>query len=115
MIQQILMGIAALGGLAGMGSLLQVRPNARKLRADAAAVLTDSSGRLLAEALKRIDDQGAAIERLEEQLADRERQQNAQDRRLIRHERWDIAIAEQVRQLGGQVGDPPPLFHDATA
>lgn len=113
--QQVLTWVAGAGGLAGIGALIQARPNARKLKADAAAVLNDSSGRLLAEALKRIDHQGAAIDRLEKQLAERERQQHAQDRRLIRHERWDIAIAEQVRQLGGSVGDPPPLFHDATA
>lgn len=105
MIQHILTAVAGLGGIAGVTSLLQVRPNARKLRADAAAVLTDSSGRLLTDALRR-------IERLEQQLDEQDRQKHAQDRRLLRHERWDIAIAEQVRELGGSVADPPPLFHD---
>ena len=36
------------------------------------------------------------------------------DRRMLArvHERWDASVASQVRQLGGTVEDPPPLWPD---
>jgi hypothetical protein len=115
--------IGGLAGLAGLGgsaiALFKARPEARKIDAEAAATLSDSSAKFATTLVEQIDKQGRAIERLQERLAEQERKQRRQEdiqyQRLRLHERWDSDMADQVRRLGGDVSDPPPLYPDPTA
>jgi hypothetical protein len=71
--------------------------------------------------VRRIERAGAVndarVEDLSEQvqyLLDEQRrsrgEQQAMWKILRTHQRWDVDVARQVRELGGDVADPPPLF-----
>jgi hypothetical protein len=100
-------------GLAGMvGMLLRARPEAKKLEAEGAKSLSDSAASLASGFAKDMDSLRAKVDTLEKKLEERDRREDLQERLLQRHERWDFSMAEQVRQLGGMVTDPPPLYPD---
>lgn len=111
--------IGAAAGLGGVGTtfgmLFKAKSESRKTNADA-----DKSK---ADAVKVIQDASAGwvqsvseeLRELRREVAALRRERDHDHRRLRIHERWDIDMAHQVRQLGGHVTDPPPLYPDPTA
>lgn len=101
------------GGLAGMvGMLLRARPEAKKLESEATKGVADSAAALAQGFAEDMRTLRAKVDSLEKKLEERDRREDLQERLLQRHERWDFSMAEQVRQLGGMVTDPPPLYPD---
>lgn len=110
------------GGGAGLGGLLlavtalaKARPEARKVNADAAKVFTDASATFAVTVNAQMDGLRAELAEVKQKLREREHREDRQERLLLVHERWDYDVAHQVRQLGGHVADPPPLYPDPTA
>lgn len=106
-------GVAAL--ITAIALLLKARPESRKTNADAAKVIQDAS----ADWVKGVREDMAALRSRVAELEQAQRAQAARDAsqatRLRLHERWDQRIAEQVREFGGSVSDPPPLYPDPAA
>lgn len=111
--------ITMLGGGAGFVAFVKARPEARKINAEAAATLGDSSVRIvqgLEEELTYLRTEVRAVKE-KQNAAEREQKQREQQQyiRLRAHERWDNTIAQKLRDLGEDVTDPPPLYPDPTA
>lgn len=108
--------VAGTGGvLIAVAALIKARPEIRKTNADATKVLTDSSVSLATRTdayAVRLESKVDSLEAKVQKLLDRE---DEQGRLLLRHERWDLDVAGQVRELGGQVSDPPPLYPPTAA
>lgn len=111
MITEVAAWIGAVAGLGGVGTtaamLLKARPEGRKTNADAAKVIQDAS----ADWVQSVSDE---LKELKREVVTLKREREQDQRRLRVHERWDNAMADQVRQLGGIVSDPPPLYPDPT-
>ena len=103
--------IGAIVGAGGLGTgavaLFKARPEANKIKADAAQVLQDAS----ADWVQAVSDE---LKDLRREVATMKREREQDHRRLRVHERWDNEVADQVRRLGGHVTDPPPLYPDPT-
>lgn len=109
-------GGTGLSGLAATAALLmRARPESKKLKAEATKIVGDTYAALVNSVNTQLDRMGTKVAELEKKHEEREEREERQERLLLVHERWDLAIAEQVRQLGGTVGDPPPLYPDSTA
>lgn len=111
--------VTLLGGGAGFVAFIKARPEARKINAEAAAILGDSSVRIaqgLEEELTYLRNEVRAVKEKQE-TAERQREHREQQQyaRLRAHERWDNTIAQKLRDLGEDVTDPPPLYPDPTA
>jgi hypothetical protein len=106
-------GLAAL--ITALVLLVKARPENRLKNAEAAQVIQDAS----ADWVKGVREDMSALRGRITELETAQRAQEARDAaqatRLRFHERWDRNIAEQVRELGGHVSDPPPLYPDPTA
>lgn len=118
-VQWVGAGIAALGGTAGIAAFIKARPEARKINADSAQVLSASSvafvqgvSHEMAALREEIATLRGKIAQQEEKFKRREMQQ---DRRLRRHERWDVDMVHRLRSQQIDVPDPPPLYPDSTA
>lgn len=108
-------GGAGLGGLLlAIAALAKARPEARKVNADAAKVFTDASATFAVSVATQMEGMRAELAEVKRKLRDREEREDRQERLLMVHERWDYDVAHQVRQLGGEVDDPPPLYPDST-
>lgn len=106
--------VTLLGGGAGFVAFIKARPEARKIDAEAAATLGDSSVRIvqgLEEELTYLRSEVRAVKDKQEAV---EREQRIKEQqqyfRLRAHERWDNTIAQKLRDLGEDVTDPPPLY-----
>jgi hypothetical protein len=110
--------VVALLGTGGFGTgavmLFRARSTNRKTNADSAEVLSTASTSYAAgvvedmAVLRKEFDEFAREQRrrdVEQQLRDR-----AQDRLHLLHSRWDYLAAQQIRDLGGDIADPPPLY-----
>lgn len=113
-------GLAAL--ITALVLLVKARPENRLKNAEAAKVIQDASADWVlgvSEDLKalRASDRTlrAKVATLEQERDQRKRRDDLQERRLRKHETWDRNVAEQLRELGGSVTDPPPLYPDPTA
>jgi hypothetical protein len=108
-------GGAGLGGLLlAIAALAKARPEARKVNADAAKVFTDASATFAVSVATQMEGMRAELAEVKRKLREREEREDRQERLLLVHERWDYDVAHQVRQLGGEVSDPPPLYPDST-
>lgn len=113
---QILGYVFGTGGLLGGGALAyKARPEAQKIKAEAAQVLNASAIAIVQGVEKELEALRAKVEKLEEREEERDRRDVEQDRRLRRHERWDMDMVRQLRDKGIDVPDPPPLYPDPTA
>lgn len=81
----------------------KIRAETGKTDAEAAQILTASSAAFASGVAE-------TVAALKQEVAELRREQSAQGRLLRAHEHWDHAVAHQVRQLGGAVTDPPPLY-----
>lgn len=58
----------------------------------------------------RVDDLGEEVAHLRKEVHRYRTEQGAMWTQLRTHEKWDFDVARQVRGLGGDVDDPPPLY-----
>lgn len=109
-------GGTGLSGLSAAAALLmRARPESKKIKAEASKIVGDTYAALVGSLNDQLGKMRADLADLAEKHKQREEREDRQERLLLVHERWDLAIAEQVRQLGGHVGDPPPLYPDNSA
>lgn len=108
--------VTLFGGGAGFVAFIKARPEARKIDAEAAAQLGDSSVRIvqgLEEELTYLRNEVRAVKEKQESVEREQRRKEQQEYyRLRAHERWDNTIAQKLRDLGEDVTDPPPLYPD---
>jgi len=107
-----LLGIGGSGG--GVVMLVRARSANRKINADSAAVLSASSTSYAAGLTEDLADLRAEFDsfRREQGVRDREQQvrERQQYRLLFNHSHWDDQATHQIRSLGGEITDPPPLY-----
>lgn len=108
-------GTGAVGIVTAAIGLIKARPEVGRLKAETAKVYTEASASLVASVNSQMEGMRAELAEVKQKLRDREDREDRQERLLLVHERWDLDIAHQVRQLGGHVADPPPLYPDSTA
>jgi hypothetical protein len=110
--------IAAVGGAAGIASFIKARPEAKKLDADAAKVIQETSADMIKTVRESVREDlvalRARVAELEQDRKDRDRRDEMQYRRLRVHQSWDEQIARKLRELGEDIADPPPLYPDPT-
>lgn len=97
---------ASLGGgglIGGTLAALRFKTEKRKLEADAAQVLTASSVDYAVKLNERLDKLADKVDRMEDE-------QDRQRELLQVHHEWDLIVVGTVRELGGTVPNPPPLF-----
>ncbi|WIY05470.1 hypothetical protein QRX60_17065 [Amycolatopsis mongoliensis] len=94
-------------GSGGVGKavydLIKSRADARKVGADAAKTLVETA----AESNK---DLGEDLKEVRTELREVRATQRRHDDVLRVHHRWDEQVVDQLRQLGGSIADPPPLY-----
>jgi hypothetical protein len=99
--------IAAVGGAAGIASFIKARPEAKKLDADAAKVIQETSADMIKTVRESVREDlvalRARVAELEQDRKDRDRRDEMQYRRLRVHQSWDEQIARKLRELL-----PPP-------
>lgn len=83
--------------------LIGVKGQAKKLNTDAATKLVNTAS----EFSEMLADKVENLEKQVSELIDRERER---DVLLEEHREWDVQIREVVRELGGEITKPPPLF-----
>lgn len=109
---------AAVGGTAGIAAFIKARPEAKKLDADAAKVIQETSADMVKSVRESVREDMAALRarvaELEQDRRDRDRRDELHYRRLRVHQTWDEQIARKLRELGEEIGDPPPLYPDPT-
>jgi hypothetical protein len=107
---------AAVGGTAGIAAFIKARPEAKKLDADAAKVIQETSADMVKSVRESVREDMAALRarvaELELDRKERDRRDELQYRRLRVHQSWDEQIARKLRDLGEEIGDPPPLYPD---
>lgn len=107
---------AAVGGTAGIAAFIKARPEAKKLDADAAKVIQETSADMVKSVRESVREDMAALRarvaELEQDRKDRDRRDEMQYRRLRVHQTWDEQIARKLRELGEDISDPPPLYPD---
>ena len=108
-------GTGLLGIVTAVVIVFKARPEVKKLKADTAKVFTEASAGLVASVNLQMEGMRAELAEVKQKLREREEREDRQERLLLVHERWDLDIAHQVRQLGGHVSDPPPLYPDPQA
>lgn len=108
--------IAAVGGTAGIAAFIKARPEAKKLDADTAKVIQETSADMIKTVRESVREDMAALRarvaELEQDRKDRDRRDEMQYRRLRVHQTWDEQIARKLRELGEEIADPPPLYPD---
>ncbi|MFD4196612.1 hypothetical protein [Amycolatopsis thermoflava] len=96
------------GGGAGkmLYDLLKARSDARQMNAAATKDLVAAANDSAAAWQQDVEDLRGELRKLWAG-------QRKQDERITAHLRWDRHVAEQLRELGGTVPDPPPLYGEA--
>lgn len=100
------------GVITAIGLIIKARPEAKKIGADAAQVLTTASTDLVQRMAAQMEKMQTRIDTLEAKVDAQEEREEKQERRLIIHEQWDRKVAERLRDLGEPIPDPPPLYPD---
>ncbi|WP_435070452.1 hypothetical protein [Amycolatopsis thermoflava] len=102
------------GGFAAVGKvaydLVKARGENRKVNADAAQILVTTAA---ASAAAYAEDLAEVRNEVKELRAEQRREQDArrrQDERIAAHLRWDRQLVDALRDLGGTITDPPPLY-----
>lgn len=112
--------IGAIVGTTGLGTgavaLFKARPEAKRLDADTAKVIQETSADMIKTVRESVREDLVALRlrvaELEQDRKDRDRRDELQYRRLRVHQSWDEQIARKLRELGEDISDPPPLYPD---
>ncbi|MEC3975079.1 hypothetical protein [Amycolatopsis sp. H20-H5] len=100
--------IVAITGLLGSVVLVfKARPEVRKLKTDGTAALLSATTATGAELADEVRSLRADVTRLWQA-------QHATQERITVHLRWDAKVVDAVRELGGDIADPPPLYPEGT-
>jgi hypothetical protein len=101
-------GATALATIIGMFiALAKVRPEVKKLKTDGATALVAAATTYSTE----LSDQ---VTELQNETRKLWQAQRAQEQRITAHVRWDSKVVETLRELGGEIADPPPLYLSET-
>jgi hypothetical protein len=84
-------------------NVIKARPESRKLKVDAAKVLTDI-------ALGMTKDLEEDVQRLGQRLAGAEKAMWRTEALMREHMKWDHKAAKALQDHGLDIGDPPPLY-----
>ncbi|MFJ8818215.1 hypothetical protein [Amycolatopsis thermoflava] len=110
-------GVAAVGKIAY--DLVKARGESKKVNAEAAHVSADAAQVLVnaatASAAAYAEHLTEVRKEVKELRAEQRREQDArrkQDARIAAHLRWDRQLVDALRDLGGSISDPPPLYAD---
>jgi len=98
------------GGVAvlkGAYDLIRARADVRKTGADAAQVLVQTA----AESNK---DLGEDLKEVRAEVRALSQSQRAHEALLRVHHRWDEQVVDELRALGREIADPPPLYLEGT-
>jgi len=103
--------IGAGGGAGAVGKgifdMLRARSDVRKTNADAAQVIVNTAATSNAEYAKDLFEVKAELRKVEQT-------QRRQEKLLSAHHRWDEEVVDQLRALGREIADPPPLYLEGT-
>ncbi|GAB2964436.1 hypothetical protein [Saccharothrix stipae] len=103
--------VAGAGGPLGTAALLvKARADAKKTGADTTGVLVGASGDVIRQYQEMLAGLTEDVKELKRKDRERDAAEEQHEMLLRRHSRWDRTVAEQVRDLGGVVSDPPPLW-----
>jgi hypothetical protein len=94
-------GIVAVLGL--IAALVKLRPEMRKLNAEAASLLVKSATEYSTGVV-------AEVKELKGEVRQQGETQRKHERLLRVHHHWDEKVVDVVRSLGGNIDDPPPLY-----
>lgn len=105
---EIISAVVGTGGF-GTGVVMLVRSRSanRRTNADAAQVLAGASA-AYAEGIA--EDMAALRKEFDDFRREQQRRDREQDRLHREHSRWDYQAAQQIRDLGGEIADPPALY-----
>lgn len=97
------------GGGAGkmVWDVIRARSESRKLDASAAKTLVATANDSAAEWQKDLAEIRTEVRELRAE-------QRRQDNRIAAHVRWDRQVVDTLRELGGTISDPPPLYAEET-
>jgi hypothetical protein len=95
--------VAATGLLGAVVLVIKARPEARKLKSDGTANLLTAASSAGAELADEVREQRGEISKLWQAQRD-------QEARITKHLRWDTKVVDTLRELGGEISDPPPLY-----
>ncbi|MFI9454454.1 hypothetical protein [Amycolatopsis sp. NPDC052450] len=99
-----------LGGSGGALAVAKAIFDLVKSRADARKVNADSAAVLIQTAAESNKDLGEDLKEVRTELREVRATQRRHDDVLRVHHRWDEQVVDQLRQLGGTIVDPPPLY-----
>ncbi|MEU8636799.1 hypothetical protein AB0C38_31900 [Amycolatopsis sp. NPDC048633] len=99
-----------LGGAGGVGAVAKAIFDIVKARSDARKVNADSAAVLVQTAAESNKDLGEDLREVRTELREVRATQRRHDDVLRVHHRWDEQVVDQLRQLGGSIADPPPLY-----
>lgn len=93
------------GGGAGkmVWDLIRARGESRRTDAAAAKTLVATANASAAEWQKDLTE-------IRTEVRDLRAEQRRQEDRITAHVRWDRQVVETLRDLGGTISDPPPLY-----
>jgi uncharacterized protein HemX len=116
----VIAAIAALFGSGGIGAVIQgrraraegVSANANQARTDEARRQAESDARTDRELTRLAGSLTAALEQIEE-LREEQRQAFIREQQqrtvLMYHGAWDFTVLRELRRLGVDISEPPPL------
>lgn len=81
----------------------KAKPEARKLGADSTAALLSATTATGAELAGQVAELQGETRKLWQA-------QREQEERVTAHLRWDAKVVDTLRELGGEISDPPPLY-----
>jgi hypothetical protein len=94
--------------------LFKARAQAKKTSAESTVLLMNSATGYSDGLAKRVDAISEAFDEFRKQQNIRNQEQLARDRaddRLkLAHSRWDDKVVAVIRDLGGKIENPPPLY-----
>lgn len=99
-----------LGGAGGVGAVAKAVFDLVRSRADTRKVNADSAAVLVQTAAESNRDLGEDLKEVRAELRQVTATQRRHDELLRVHHRWDEQVVDQLRQLGGALSDPPPLY-----
>lgn len=118
MLPVIIQYLVAIIGVGGTGKfvfdIFSARSQGKKVNTENTVMLVNSATGYADKVVERLDKVTAEFEVFRRDQEERNRQQSARnrldDRLKIVHSQWDNRAASEIRQLGGHIEDPPPLF-----
>lgn len=104
------LAIGAIGTLGPTALLVKARAENKKTGAETTGVIVGASGDVIKQQKELLATLTEDVKELKRKDRERDAAEEQHELLLRRHQRWDRTVAEQVRDLGGVVPEPPPLW-----